>query len=296
MLFTQGQHRNNEELFFKHLGKKTLPAPLQATHCRWWRVALLCHHRRFEDSLNLQPLPGCLAGDVSTFHHTEISSCVMLLFPSTAALAQGEKRKKPKPVQRWHTIQLSEFIHFGLTSWFLACFIWRGVFLNSPTWITRVLVYILDKVVLVLLFIFFQLRFSPWSGHQHSFVTTHSHGHCNFASQLGTRVQVRSHTCFLSTKQHTNSRTSLNEPWKLSQKLKSATPKKNLFHIQHNHVWGCCLCSLVSHNFVKDHYCCCGTDWAFLHCLNDLIIDLNRTSFWASVLLTCPLSSCLRRL
>lgn len=42
-------------------------------------------------------------------------------------------------------------------------------------------------------------------------------------------LQGRSHTCFLSAKQHTNSCASLKQPWKLKQKLKFAGPKENSF-------------------------------------------------------------------
>ena len=49
-----------------------------------------------------------------------------------------------------------------------------GVVLDSPPLTTPVLVYIVETVLLVLLFIFFQLRFSPWPGDGCSFVATHS--------------------------------------------------------------------------------------------------------------------------
>lgn len=99
-------------------------------------------------------------GSLPTFQHMEISSCTVILFP-VAAPAQELKKKNPNPnpVQRQRTIQLSEFIH--LTYWILACFISMGVVLDSPILITHVLVYILDTILLVFFFLFFQVRFSP---------------------------------------------------------------------------------------------------------------------------------------
>lgn len=124
----------------------------------------------------------------------------MSLLPQTAPAEGREKRNKPVKTQ--HIVQSSEFIHSSLMSWVLSCFIWMGVALDSPILIACVLVYILDTVLLVLVLVFFQLRFSPWSGQQCSFVATHLHGHCYSAPQPGTCLEVRSCTCFWSAKQH----------------------------------------------------------------------------------------------